>query len=67
MKKDDAVKFFGNKVKLASVVGLTPASITGWGENIPVAWAYRLEVITNGKLKANDSWLTAKLNNEKAA
>lgn len=55
MFKQQAVNYFGNKVKLAKAIGVSPASITGWGEKIPKLRAYQLQVITNGALKAEDS------------
>ena len=55
MNKSHAINYFGNKVKLAKAVGVSPASITRWGEKVPKLRAYQLQVITNGALQADDS------------
>ena len=57
MKKSDLIKFFGNQVSLARFMKLSKSTISQWGEDIPPIWAYRIEKITNGELKANDPWL----------
>ncbi len=51
MRKSDAITHFGNQSKLASTLGIAPASVSQWGEIIPEKQALRLERITDGALK----------------
>ena len=55
MKKSDAIAYFGNKIKVAKVLGITAAAITTWGEQIPELRARQLEEITQGALKFDRS------------
>lgn len=57
MKKNDAVKFFGSKANLASFIGINRSAVSKWADFVPTVWAYRIEKLTNGELKANDPWL----------
>ena len=56
MKKSEAVKFFGNQTNLAKHIGVAKCTVSKWDYLVPPVWAYRLEKITNGELKANDPW-----------
>ncbi|GHX89558.1 Cro/CI family transcriptional regulator [Vibrio cholerae] len=53
MRKSDVINYFGSKVKTAKALGISPASITQWGEIIPESRAYQIEHITNGALNAD--------------
>ncbi len=53
MKTQDAADFFGSRVKLAKVLGVSPAAITGWGEYPPIARQYQIQVMSKNKLKAD--------------
>lgn len=55
METSEAVKHFKGKSKLAKALGITPASVSQWGEHVPPLRAYQLERITKGQLKADDS------------
>ena len=54
MKTEDAVKHYGSIKKLADELGIWPHNISRWGEFVPMARAYEIEVKTNGALKAVD-------------
>lgn len=51
MLKEEAIKFFGSKTKLAKAAGVSQASVSRWGEIIPERRAARLAEITEGALK----------------
>lgn len=52
MKTKDAIKAMGGIKALADSLGIWPHNISRWGETVPMARQYELEVKTNGKLKA---------------
>lgn len=52
MKTKDAIAYYGGIKKLAQVLDIWPHTIKRWGEDIPKAKAYELEVKTKGELKA---------------
>lgn len=51
MKKTDAAAYFGSNSKLASALGIAPASVSQWGKIIPEKQALRLDKLTEGSLK----------------
>lgn len=53
MKKTDAIAYFGTPTAVARALGIFPAAVYQWGENVPPRRAYELEKITDGALKAN--------------
>ncbi|CAI0814462.1 DNA-binding transcriptional regulator DicC [compost metagenome] len=50
MLTDDAVKYFGNKTKLAEAAGVSQASVSRWGVRVPERRAARLDRLTSGAL-----------------
>ena len=50
MKKADAIKHFGTRIRIAEVLGISPASISGWGELVPEKNAARLAAASDGAL-----------------
>lgn len=50
MKKDDVISYFGGVGKVARALGLSHASVSGWGDVIPKGRAFEIQVITNGQL-----------------
>ena len=52
MNKQDAIKHFGGVNKLAAALKIKPPSVSGWKE-IPIPRQFQIQVITNGKLKAD--------------
>ena len=53
MLRKDAVKLFGSQVNVARVLGLTRAAVSAWGEIVPEGQAYKLQVVTGGKIKVD--------------
>jgi len=53
MTTSHAVKYFGSKAALARALGINKGAVSQWGETIPQGRAYQIEVLTGGKLKAN--------------
>lgn len=54
MKTREAVQYFGGVKKLADALGIWPHNISRWGDDVPKARAFELEVKTGGKLRAED-------------
>ncbi|MCO5191348.1 MAG: Cro/CI family transcriptional regulator [Anaerolineae bacterium] len=52
MKTEEAIKYFGNQVKLAKALGITKQAVSRWGDTVPVGRAYQLQAVTNGALIA---------------
>lgn len=50
MKKDDVISYFGGVGKTAKALGLSHASVSGWGEIIPKGRAFEIQVLTSGEL-----------------
>lgn len=36
MRKDEAIEFFGGAKALATAIGITPAAVTNWGDEVPM-------------------------------
>lgn len=53
MNKDDVISYFGGVSNLARVLGISHASISGWGSVIPKGRAFEIQTITGGVLKVN--------------
>ncbi|MFO1257815.1 MAG: Cro/CI family transcriptional regulator [Gammaproteobacteria bacterium] len=51
---DALISYFGSKNKLAAALGVTPPAISQWKDFIPKGRAYQIEVLTNGKFKAQE-------------
>ncbi|MCF7719128.1 Cro/Cl family transcriptional regulator [Aeromonas jandaei] len=52
MKTELAVDYFGTKVAIADALGIKKSAVSQWGDTIPKGRAYQIEVLTGGKLKA---------------
>ncbi|MCU8012213.1 Cro/CI family transcriptional regulator [Shewanella sp. SM74] len=52
MTKEEAVKFYGSQSKLAKALGINPASVSQWGDDVPELRAFQIERLTGGQLKA---------------
>ena len=50
MKTADAIDHFGNKNKLAKVLGLHRSTVGRWGEIVPINHAWQIERISGGKV-----------------
>ncbi|GAB7454163.1 Cro/CI family transcriptional regulator [Enterobacter roggenkampii] len=65
MKKDDVVSYFGSVGNVAKALGISHASVSGWGEVIPKGRAFEIQALTAEKLKV-DPTLYAKPNQNAA-
>jgi biotin operon repressor len=54
MTKQQAIDHFGSGAALARALGITRGSVTNWGEKIPLVRQCQIEVVTGGKLRADD-------------
>ena len=43
MKKDDVVSYFGSVGNVAKALGISHASVSGWGEVIPKGRAFEIQ------------------------
>jgi len=55
MTKADAVQFFGSGVGLAKAIGVNKATISQWGDYPPYPRQFQIQVLTKGRLKAEDA------------
>ena len=51
MKKQSAIDHCGGVKPLADALGVWPAAVYKWGDDVPEMVAYKLHVITGGALK----------------
>lgn len=51
MKKQVAIDHFGGVKPLADALGVWPAAVYKWSDDVPEMVAYKLHVITDGALK----------------
>lgn len=61
MNKDEVLSYFGGVSNLARLLGISHASVSGWGNVIPKGRAFEIQTITNNELKV-DPTLYAKPN-----
>ena len=50
MLKADVLAYYGSKVKVAKVLGITRQAIQSWGDTVPFKHAVKLEELTGGHL-----------------
>ena len=55
MKKDDVISYFGSVGNVAKALGISHASVSGWGEIIPRGRAFELQALTGKKLNVDPS------------
>jgi len=53
MKTADAIAFFGSKAALARAVGCHRVSVHQWGELVPAARQFEIEIKSGGALKSD--------------
>lgn len=53
MKKTDVIDYFGSIGATAKALGISHVAVGKWGAAIPKGRAYQIEVLTDGKLKAD--------------
>lgn len=52
MRKAAAIQHFGSATEVARRLGIGKAFVSKWGDDVPQRYAYELERITDGELKA---------------
>lgn len=55
MKKDDVISYFGSVGNVARALGISHASVSGWGEIIPKGRAFEIQALTEKKLHVDPS------------
>ena len=57
MSPQEAIQHFGSQSALAGALGLTQPTVSGWKNEgrIPYTRQFQLQVLTGGKLKADES------------
>lgn len=53
MRKSDVIAHFGTVRKTADALNVTYQCVAQWGEIVPEGVAYKLQVMTGGKLRAD--------------
>lgn len=53
MKRDAALKLYVTEVEVARALGVSRQAVEQWGPVVPLASAYRLEVISGRRLKVD--------------
>ena len=51
MLKKDVIRHFGSVSKAAEALDITRQAVDQWDETVPEGTAYKLQVLTGGKLK----------------
>jgi len=55
MNKDEVLSYFGGVSNLARILGISHASVSGWGSVIPKGRAFEIQTITKGALKVEST------------
>ena len=55
MYTDDAVQHFGGRRQLAQALGISRQAVEQWGKLVARGMAYRLQVMTAGKLVVDEA------------
>lgn len=53
MKTIDAINHFGGRKELADALGIDRSAIHHWGDVVPIARQFQLQIITQGALVAS--------------
>lgn len=53
MRRSDVIEHFGTMTAVAKALGIGKAFVSKWGEVVPQRYAYEIERLTKGKLKAD--------------
>lgn len=53
MNKEEVISYFGGVSQLAKILGISHASVSGWGNVIPKGRAFEIQTITDGALKVD--------------
>jgi hypothetical protein len=55
MDKQTVIKHFGSQIAVARALGLSKSTISEWPDPIPEGQAWKLQVLTGGKLQVDQS------------
>jgi hypothetical protein len=55
MRTIDAVQYFDGRRALAERLGITTQAVAKWGDAVPEGSAYKLQAVTNGRLRVDPS------------
>ena len=55
MKKSDVIEYFGSAAKTARALRISPSAVTRWEDDIPDSSAYKVEILSGGKLKTDET------------
>jgi hypothetical protein len=55
MKKRDVIEHFGTVKSTARYLGISNKAVYAWPDAVPLGTAYRLQALTGGKLKVQES------------
>lgn len=53
MKTSEAIQHFGSKKQVAAALKISKQAVSQWGELVPEDTAYKLQVITAGRLQVD--------------
>lgn len=53
MTRAEAIEHFGSVSALADKLGITTQAIYDWGDKVPTLRQFQLQIMTEGKLKAD--------------
>lgn len=53
MRKSEVIQHFGTATAVAAALGIGKAFVSKWGEEVPQRYAYEIERLTGGALKAD--------------
>ncbi len=60
MLTSEVIAFFKGKSKVATALKVSPAAVSQWGAEPPLARQYQIQILTEGKLVASDGSAVAK-------
>ena len=55
MKKTDVLDYFGSASKAAKALRISPAAVSMWPDVLSDRTAYKIELVTNGALKTEET------------
>jgi hypothetical protein len=64
MTKTDVINYFGNKTKTARALRISYQAVKNWPVELTDRIAFRVELVTNGALKTNETLLMEQLKND---
>jgi len=53
MRTADVIQYYGSSLEAGRVLGISRQAVDQWGEAVPEGSAYKLQVITGGRLQVD--------------